>query len=200
MLSDPLTLDKLLIVILLLVPGFISMRTWALIVPSRHRSYPESLIDIFTYGLLNYLLLFWLIKHIAAALSSDSHPALLSLAVIMYGLVFPALWPMLWWVARKSRPFRRWALHPQPKAWDYVFGQRKAMWILVHLKNGNMIGGRFDAGSFASTYPVDQDIYIGQVWKLDEDGHFLESIPDSAGTLIDNSEIEYLEFFATDNV
>lgn len=63
-----------------------------------------------------------------------------------------------------------------------------------------MIGGRFDAGSFASTYPVDQDIYIGQVWKLDEDGHFLELIPDSAGTLIDNSEIEYLEFFATDNV
>lgn len=101
MLSDPLTLDKLLIVILLLVPGFISMRTWALIVPSRHRSYPESLIDIFTYGLLNYLLLFWLIKHIAAALSSDSHPALLSLAVIMYGFVFPALWPILWWVARK---------------------------------------------------------------------------------------------------
>ena len=56
------------------------------------------------------------------------------------------------------------------KPWDYVFSRRQAYWVIVHLRDGRKIGGRFDRKSFASSYPADEQIYIEEVWRLDEDG------------------------------
>ena len=63
------------------------------------------------------------------------------------------------------------------------------------MKNGTRIGGRFDNNSFASSSPSKEQIYIEEVWNIDEDGKFIKPIERSKGFLILGEEILGLEFF-----
>ena len=58
-----------------------------------------------------------------------------------------------------------------------------------------MIGGVYDENSFASSFPVDEQIYLEEVWKLSEDGIFLEQIKRSSGIIIMRDEILSVELF-----
>jgi hypothetical protein len=80
-------------------------------------------------------------------------------------------------------------------SWDYVFGKRNPFWIIVHLKNGQKIGGFFGDESFASSNPADEQIYLEEVWVLDDDGRFLSPAEGSRGIIIMNDEIRAVEFF-----
>jgi hypothetical protein len=92
---------------------------------------------------------------------------------------------------------RRFVLHPSPKAWDFFFSQRRPVWVLAHLKSGEMLGGLLAEHSCASRFPNDEDIYIEEVWKLDADGRFIERIEQTAGALIRRSDCTHIELFAT---
>ena len=80
-------------------------------------------------------------------------------------------------------------------AWDYYFGRGVPCWILFRLKNGKSIGGFYGPNSFASSYPHGRDIYVEQTWVVDETGHFVAAVPDSAGALVSFDECELVEFF-----
>ena len=81
------------------------------------------------------------------------------------------------------------------KPWDYVFGKHDPFWIIVHLKNGEKIGGRFGLDSFASSNPADEQIYLQEVWTLDDKGRFLSPVKNSRGIILMNDEIRAVEFF-----
>lgn len=49
--------------------------------------------------------------------------------------------------------------------------------------------------SSASSHPAEEQIYLEQVWKLDEKGKFLEPVTGSKGIIILNSEIAAVEFY-----
>ncbi len=85
---------------------------------------------------------------------------------------------------------------PYPTAWDAYFDKRLECFVLVHLKNGELLGGYYGAGSFASSFPNDGDIYVCAVYQIDEFGRFGEPIPYSGGFLIRKDEYSYLEFFS----
>jgi hypothetical protein len=80
-------------------------------------------------------------------------------------------------------------VHPIRKPWDYVFGKREPFWVIVHLHNGQRIGGRFDVQSFASSDPADEQIYLEADWVLDEQGRFLRPVERSRGIIIMKDEI-----------
>ena len=67
--------------------------------------------------------------------------------------------------------------------------------MLIHLNNGRIIGGLYGPDSFVSSYPEEEDVYLQEIWKIDEEGRFMEKIPDSKGLLINHDAIEYIEFF-----
>ena len=67
--------------------------------------------------------------------------------------------------------------------------------MLIHLTNGRVIGGLYGLDSFASSYPEKEDIYLQEVWAVDNEGRFLEQIPQSKGLLINYKAVEYIEFF-----
>lgn len=48
--------------------------------------------------------------------------------------------------------------------------------------------------SFASSYPSEEDLYLEQVWKITDDGKFLNPLTDSNGALVTRSECEYIQF------
>jgi hypothetical protein len=71
--------------------------------------------------------------------------------------------------------------------------------MLIHIKDGRVIGGLYGPDSFASSYPEREDIYLEEIWKIDEEGKFLGKIADTKGLLINADIIEYIELFNINN-
>ena len=54
-------LDKLIIFIIFIIPGFISIKTYKLLYPSEKQESSKQIIEALTYSCINYALLFWLL-------------------------------------------------------------------------------------------------------------------------------------------
>jgi hypothetical protein len=66
----------------------------------------------------------------------------------------------------------------------------------IRLKNGDVIGGFFGDGSFASTNTEGSDLYLATAWRLDaETLEFTEIAERTAGILICRDQCEYIELF-----
>ena len=177
--------------VILIMPGFISIKVWNLIIPSKSRALKDSFLDALAYSLLNFAMLFWLMLIIRRTDWTW-------LRVMLYGVLMgvgPVLWPILLKVVA-TRKFQRIIINPIPRAWDYFFGLRENCFMLIHLKDGSLVGGLSYGKSFASSYPASEDIYIEQVWEISEQGKFLEKIPQSIGMLVTRDSIEYIEMYS----
>jgi len=86
-------------------------------------------------------------------------------------------------------------IHPTPTSWDFFFGKGYQCFALVHLKNGSLIGGLCGGDSHASSHPHKQDIYLQEVWKVNEKGQFVEKIKGTMGMIVDKDYFDYVEFF-----
>ncbi|MDI6795119.1 MAG: DUF6338 family protein [bacterium] len=128
----------------------------------------------------------WLIFFIHSEEFYATHRLWYFICLVIIMFAAPALWPFIF---VKLLPIVKIFVHPIKKPWDYVFGKRESYWIIVHLKEGSKVGGRFDTNSFASSYPAEEQIYIEEVWNLDQNGTFLEPIERSKGIIVLSTEI-----------
>ena len=87
----------------------------------------------------------------------------------------------------------KYVIHPVSKPWDYVFGKKQSYWVIVHLNDGRRIGGRFDTNSFASTDPAKEQIYLEELWNLDENGGFAKRVDRTGGIIISEDSILAVE-------
>ena len=85
--------------------------------------------------------------------------------------------------------------HPTAKPWDFVFSQRKPYWVIITLKDGAQIAGRYDVNSFASSAPAQEQLYLEEAWVLSSGDGFERPRVDSAGILILAPDIATVEFF-----
>jgi hypothetical protein len=53
--------------------------------------------------------------------------------------------------------------------------KRTPYWVRVHLKDQRRIGGRYAGKSFTSHSPAPAEIYLEEVWNVDENGGFTGS-------------------------
>jgi len=67
--------------------------------------------------------------------------------------------------------------------------------MLIHLNDGNMVGGFFGEGSYATSFPDDGDLYLKAVYSIKENGEFGEPIEDTKGLLIRKDQYSYIELF-----
>lgn len=192
---DVWQIDKLILFLILFIPGFISIKVYDLLVPGERRDFSKSLYEVIAYSSLNFAALSWLIILIHSGEFYIHHKVWYFILLLLIMLIIPALWPILFIKLSTSSPIAKYIVHPIRKPWDYIFRKKEDFWIIVHLKNGRKIGGRFGANSFASSYPAEEQIYLEAVWKLDENGKFIESVGRSKGILILGDEILSIEFF-----
>lgn len=192
---DVWNVDKLALFLIFFVPGFISMKVYDLMVPGEPRDFSKSLFEAISYSTLNFAALFWLIAKVQTGGFYSEHFVLYSLAVIAVMVVVPAFWPFAFLRLSACRPIAKRFVNPIRKPWDYVFGKHDPFWIIVHLKDGQKIAGRFGIDSFASSNPADEQIYLEEVWVLGDDDSFLAPVEDSRGIIIMNNEIRAVEFF-----
>ena len=82
-----------------------------------------------------------------------------------------------------------------PKAWDVFFSRRIPCFMIVHMKNGQVIGSLYAYDSVASSYPESQDLYLQEIWELDNEGKFIKRIDGTLGLLVSGDTIDYIELF-----
>jgi len=177
------------------VPGFISLKVYDLLIPGETRDFTKSVFDAIAYSALNFGALLWVIVPLESGHLSpwESYTATFFLLIGV-----PALWPVLFLQIRKHRKVAQWITSPNARVWDEIFAKRTPYWVIVHLKD-RRIGGLYAGKSFASHNPAAPEIYLEQVWHLDENGVFTKVVESTAGVLIMGTDIVALEFFQYNN-
>lgn len=181
--------DRVDEIIILVVPGFVSLRIWTLINPTARMKPSHYVLDIVVYSVLNFVALSWLIE-----ITRDSSAFLRVAAGIVVMVAAPAAWPLLLRSILHGRFLRGRIVHPIPLAWDHFFRKGHHCFVLVHLKNGKILGGLYSGDSLASSYPEPQEIYLSEVWHVDGQGRFQSRVEATRGVLVSHDVIEYLEF------
>lgn len=176
--SLPTTLDALIAVALIFVPGFI----FGQLIRRTIANVPETVdgrhfLAIFASGLFLHVLIFpfwtssimeWYLDGVIAAHWRATYAWMLFVIFI---------WPALVRVAMSILIPKRWVdeqldriglgyVDRTPSAWDYAVRDRRTKWVKVHLREGSVLGGWFGTDSFASLYSPRKDICLEQMWIL----------------------------------
>lgn len=185
--------DKLILFIAFVIPGFISIKCYELAFPSSEKGSSERIIDAISYSSINYALLIFPITSIESSNIKNSCPFLYYIFYILVFFIAPIIWVILWKYIRTRDFFQKNAPHPTSKPWDYVFSQRRQYWVKVVLKDGSVIAGRYADKSFASSTPAQEQIYLEETWMLNNNGGFERAKNNTAGVIILSSEISHIE-------
>ena len=118
---DLLDFDRLEEILVLIIPGFVSLKVWTLINPTARLKLADYLLDIIAFSTLNFVALSWLLLMVD---QSSSVPQLVRIVVrIAVFVVFPAAWPVLLRAILSSGLLRGHIINPVPLAWDHFFGK-----------------------------------------------------------------------------
>lgn len=192
---NPFDSNTLQLVFVFFVPGFITLKVFDRLVPTERRDFSKDLFEAIGLSCINFALLFWPIYIIYTTKLSETNPFLFYLSGI--GILFIA--PVLWAVGFSkliARPFfRKRIIDPTLKPWDRLFSERRAYWVIVHMNGGASIGGKYGKNSFASSYPAEEQIYLEEVWQIDQmTGKFLSQVPRTHGLIISRKDYVFIEF------
>lgn len=187
--------NKLALVIAFVIPGFLSLKTYALFGLQAPRDSTQQLIDAIAYSSINYALLLWPILEVEAANWIHTYPSSYFGFYAFVILVAPVMWALIWRGFRSTQILQRFLPHPTDKPWDYVFRKRLPYWIIATLKDGRQVAGRFGSESFATAAPSSEQLYLEEAWVLNDVGGFERPRIDTAGILVLGSEVATVELF-----
>lgn len=192
-----LTPSLWLLLVFVLVPGFVANRVYALWCPGQKQDWEKALLEPLTWSAIN--LLFWcdwVFTLINTEKFADINREEMRRAILLVCLVSPAAMSTAWYHFRIYAHGKFKIDYPVAKAWDYFLKQNnEGFYILFHLKNKSKIGGLFASKSYATTYPQEPEIYVEQVFKVDQiTGEFIERIEGTYGSVIRQSEWDFIEF------
>lgn len=93
---------------------------------------------------------------------------------------------------------------PEPTAWDYMLSNAiGSRFVRAHMKDGTWVGGWYGPQSYASGYPSPPDIYIQWAYQMNHDGSFGPPTLGSSGFYLRMDDVDFLEFISqqekTDN-
>jgi hypothetical protein len=188
-------IDKLQLFLMFLLPGFISIKIYDLIISGERRDFSKAIIEAIAYSSLNFVLLSWLIALINNGNFPNEHQVVYAILIILIMFGFPVIWPIIFLRITEWKPIASKIYYPIQKPWDWYFRKGEPCWVIVHLKDGRKIGGKFDENSFASSFPAEEQIYLEEIWKLDKKGVFLYPVERSKGTIIFSEEMLSVESF-----
>jgi hypothetical protein len=187
--------DKLILFMVFVFPGLVSMHVYRLMMPARAIDWATALLEGVFYSIANFALTLPLLALITGDGFSSAHPLSFWFILLAILIVFPMVWPSIWARLLRNSRLMKGLQSPHPTAWDWFFDTRRPVFMLVHLKNGKTIGGYYGKGSFASSYPLDGDLYLRAIYEIDSQHRFKGPIPYTRGLLIRKDEYSYIELF-----
>lgn len=186
--------DKLIIFLLFVIPGFISLKTYELLIPNDRKDSSKQLIDAIAYSCMNYAILLMPIVYVESNSIKDTSPIWYYIFYLIVFFIAPIIWMLIWKWLRTKEIFQKIAPHPIIRPWDYVFSQRKPYWVKITLTGGTIVGGKYSSKSFASNSPAKEHIYLEESWIINDNGGFDRIKNDTEGIMIMENQISYIEF------
>lgn len=181
--------------VVLFLPGFISLKLHQFI-ERRDPTVTEALIDVIGFSLLNALVLCWPI-YIATTNLALPHPrygpALQN--AIWICLVGPISWPVLFQFIKRYALKGGWLVGTERSAFDFAFRGKQTLWVIVHMKDGRLVGGYFGLGSYATAEKDSGHLYLEELWELSDQGKFMNAIPGSMGAIFRPGDYDWIEVF-----
>lgn len=187
--------DKLILFVAFVIPGFVSIKVYSLLFPASEKSTTDQLVDAVAYSCINYAIMLWPIYEIESHGVRKYYPTLYIVFYVMVMLVMPVILALSLRYLRQISFLQNFLPHPILRPWDYVFSRRRSYWVIVSLKDGKKIGGRYCRSSFSSSSPAPEQIYLEETWVVNDDGGLERKRTDSAGILVLSAEIVTIEFF-----
>ena len=195
---DLKSLDNIYLLLAFLAPGLVILFIRSKFTTGRVPSQAEASLAYLAISVIYYAITLPLIEAIQTA-----HLTGYAKAAAWFGVIFigPVLLGVILGIDVQKGYFYRFlkriGLHPVhaiPTAWDWKFGQRTEQWVLVTLKNGTQFAGLLCKDlSFMSSDPKERDIYIGQIYDIDEHNNW--TARSNKSLLIASGEISTIEFW-----
>lgn len=197
-------MDAVRVIILFIIPGFISQYIIGSSIPRRQRDTNEVLLEAILFSCINYAVFGWPLLLLPTFYPEfiKQHWAWVLIGWTVVLLIAPIGWGLLFsWLITRRKFTGLYSLlglrytDPIPRAWDYYFGQRKQGWVRITLTDGTMIGGFMGTESFASSFPSPEDLYLEIVYSVDENGVLSpDPMPNSGGIWVQGNQIKFMEF------
>lgn len=190
----------LFLFVFFVVPGLVTIRTYDLLVPSERRNWGEQFVDLIAYSFL--VLAIWGLPYLGLVNNRDSfapvvYYGLLVVLIVLITVVTPVGVAIGYYKLRTSRYLQGKVPHPAPTAWDYYFQQDRIFWVRFRLKSGAIVAGFYDGGergAFASTYPQPQQLYINELYYVDDEGRITDKVEGTLGAIINKDDCDLIEF------
>jgi hypothetical protein len=160
-----LSIDKLQIFIVLILPGFVALKVYDLFLPSKI-SLGSAIGEAAIYGLVNFAMFHWALLPINTGDYPKNHPTLYTLQSVLFLVVTPSLLAVVTYWVRTHRPITNWIDHPHRTGWEFFILKKRECWMLFHLKNGKMFGGHYGGQSYAATPPQEPEVYVENATTL----------------------------------
>jgi uncharacterized protein DUF6338 len=182
------------------VPGYVGMLAYRLKQPGETTSLKEGFFEALFFGIVNLVLTWPLILYVLASIkfSTFQDYPIVWVGGILEAILIPAVLALLLdsilnWLERRELILGR------PKSgWDAFFLTKQPAKMLIHLKDGSLLGGQVGSNSYAGLYPDSGNIYMEKTWKVSEEGQFEEAIPDSLGAILRADDYDFVELFLPD--
>ena len=207
--SNIFEIDKLLLFLLMFVPGFISLKVYDSIFPNPPRDFTKYWIDAIGYSAVHYAIMLCVfsitgiidLDCLSNLSSFEKYKNLIStpLILLIWLVVIPAFYPVVYLILIKFNIPQRLFIHPIQKPWDYLFWRGQAYWVIVYLKNGGRVAGKYDKNSFASSYPDGSEIMLEEVWEINLRGEFVQPANPKRGVVLCSNEVLKIEFLSDDD-
>ncbi|HBI7094621.1 DUF6338 family protein [Clostridium perfringens] len=193
-----LTLENIALLIIWIMPGFISIKVWSMLVASTRKKASEIIIECIISSFFN------IIVYQVGLLVLADNIYIEGTWFVACILILPVIWPIMLKKIMDKNFIKNKIIDPVPKAWDKLFQRGEDMYLIIHMNDGKKIGGYYGKKSYASSYPEMEDIYIEEVWELeierDEENDTEElalknKIDGSKGAWVSKNDFKYIEFF-----
>lgn len=190
--------ETLVLILYFVVPGFVLLRTYDLIVPAERRDFTQAFVDVVAFSFA--ILAFWFWPFFALVAYNERLPTvayytLLFILTLLVAFATPVFLAYAFYKLRTEGFLKGKAPHPYPTSWDWFFFERADNYYLrFYVKEGEDFGGYYGAKSFATGFPNAQQIYVEEVWRLDEGGELAVSVEGTRGAIVNMADCTMIEF------
>ncbi len=199
---DLSSLDAIYYLLAFVVPGFIWNSVLSIFQPRRTENTELSIIKFLTLSIYNYAVWSWLIYLLT--FNAWLKESQIISAVAWFTIIF--LSPIILGIVAGYNSQRNWVrkflhavglrpIHVMPTAWERRFDEtNKPHWVLIALKQGQTVAGYYGLNSYASSESSKRDIYIEQIYQVDNTGQW-KIMGLGHGILINSDEIRFVEMW-----
>ncbi len=164
-----------------------------MLVAKEQRDFSKAWFDAVAYSSINFALFYWVITIIIDPIYRVNHPYLFPILTSVITIVAPAIWPCLIHKIVHIPCIAQRVIAPIRRPWDFVFAKREPYYVVVHLKDGRKICGKYGKDSHTSSYPMKEQIYLQETWGVNETTGLWTKVEGTKGILILGEEVLCLD-------